>query len=527
MRIHNILASVCFLAAALQAAGQEAEPCRDFRFLTDTDPLFSISNPAAISGFRGHISMAEAEFRKDNGALAGLSESPDSWQGGAATESYISISDRISFHGRLAWSYFAGQQMGAQVLMDPDFNPVNFLESTDATTGRRNKETYSLLGAVSYRLGDKWAAGVSFDYVSADQTKVKDPRFSSIWMDMGVKAGVSFLPSENLMLGLSLVYRNTLEQMKGGIYGTTDKQYFVYTDKGGYFGTLSELTGDLNHISMTNLRPMKNDFYGVSLQVAGGFFSNELEALYRSGYYGQKASSTATFFEFSGPEASYRGTFIARKDADIHRASVNLGYSLLGNHENVFKYVTPEGQNTRVEYAGSNHILNRHDFTASLSYVWYKGAEGYLPELSVGAAVDGNARIDKVLLYPFYRNAERYRISADAFVRKNFFSGRSIFTLGTSAIYRIGFGTPREDGTYAETISTNFQSFDNYMYRQFEYDTAPAVGAGLEFTYTRLVSARFVPYVKLSDSFSALLQAPQYLDGRSRNVALVTLGCSF
>jgi hypothetical protein len=42
-----------------------------------------------------------------------------------------------------------------------------------------------------------------------------------------------------------------------------------------------------------------------------------------------------------------------------------------------------------------------------------------------------------------------------------------------------------------------------------------------------VVSARFVPYVKVSDNFSAMLHSPEYLSGGTRNVALITLGCSF
>lgn len=527
MRLRNILASICFLAIALQAYGQEAEECRDFRFRTGTDPVFFLSNPAALAAFQGHISMAELEFRKDNGALCSLSESPDSYKGGAVTESYISISDRISFHGKLGWSYFSGDGMGAQILMDPAFNPVNFLESTDATVGRRNKETYSLMGALSYKFSDSWAAGCSIDYVSSDQTKIKDPRFSSIWMDMTVKAGASFRPSERLLLGLAAVYRSTLEQVRGGIYGTTDKQYFTYTDKGAFYGTLSELQGDLSYLSVSNYTPMKNDFYGLSLQLAAGKFSNELEALYRSGYWGKKSSSTATFFEFSGIRAAYHGKFLSRQGENIHRISADAFYELLGNNENVFKYVTPVGQNTRVEYTSSNRILDSQQASLDLGYAYFKDTGGFLPAFSAGADVHGSASLKNVVLYPYYRNANLFTVSADAFARKNFFTGKSVFSLGLTALFRMGFGDPRQDGSYATTSGSNLISFDTYLNRQFEFDTAPTAGAGLEFAYTYVISEHIAPYIKLSDSFSSLLSEPQYLGGRIRNVALITLGCNF
>ena len=527
MRLRTLLAATCFLAAAAAAYGQEAEPCRDFRFRVDTDPVLFAGNPAAIASFKGHISMAGIEFRKENGALMPLEGSPDSYRAAAVTESFISISDRISFHGKLEWSYFAGQKMGAQILIDPSFNPVNFLESTDANPGRKNKETYSLLGAMSYRFSDKWAAGMSIDYVSADQTKVKDPRFSNIWMDMYLKAGVSFCPSEKLMLGLSLLYRSTLEQVRGGIYGTTDKQYFILADKGGFYGTMSELSGDYNYIPVTTQRPMKNDFYGLGLQAVSGPVSNELELFYRQGYWGKRSSGTATYFEFSGIKAGYKGRLLAKSGNDLHKFSLDLGYELLGNDENIFKYVTPSGQNTRVEYSGQNHIFDRHAASAGLEYVWYKGTGGYLPAFTAGAAVKGVAVIGNTVLYPNYRNFDTEKLSADVFALKSIFSGRSIFTFGLNALFRAGFGTPNDDGSLVPASTSGHISFDNYLLRQFEYDTATAAGAGAEFRYTYIFSPRFAPYVRVSDDFSALLQAPQYLDGRFRNVALITLGCSF
>lgn len=526
MRLRSLLASVCFLAVAQVSFGQEAAACHDFRFRTGTDPYLTLSNPAVISVFDGHISMAEISFRKDNGGLMAIKDSPDSYKAGALTESFIRISDRISFHGKLSWSYFGGKDMGAQILMDPEYNPVNFLESSEATVGRKNREDYSLLGAMAYRFNDRWSAGAGIEYVSADQTKVRDPRFTSVWMDMGLKAGVGFRPSERSLFGFALVYRNTLEQLRGGIYGTTDKQYFIYTDKGGFYGTMAELAGDLNYISDSNARPMSNAFYGLSLQAVSGAFSNELEVFYRNGYYGKKSSSTATFFEFSGVKAEYRGRLIAKSGADIHKAHIDLGYELLGNDENQFNYITPTGQNTRVEYTGKNHIMDSHNATASLGYVWYKDAGGFLPSFSAGAAVDGRARIRSTVLFPYYRNTTLFAASVRAFAQKNVIKGKSVFSFDASLNFRAGTGNPRDDGAYA-TSSTSLQSFDNYLDRQFEYDTAPAAGAGLGFTYTRRFTDKFAPYVKLTDDFSSLLAAPQYLGGRFRNVALITVGCSF
>lgn len=527
MRLRSLLASICLLALPFVAEGQEAGLRHDFRFHTDTDPYLFLSNPAGLSAFSGHISMAEAAFRKDNGDLVSLSESPDSYKGGATTESYISISDRISFHGKMSWSYFAGERMGAQILMDPDYNPFGFLESTETTVGRRNREEYSLLGAMSYRFDDSWSAGASVDYVSADQTKVKDPRFTSVWMDLGVKAGVSFRPDAGKLFGLALVYRNTLELLRGGIYGTTDKQYFILTDKGGFYGTMAELAGDYNYISDSNQRPLNNDFFGLSLQAVSGGFSNELEVLWRTGYYGKKSSATATFFEFSGPVAKYRGQLLSRSGDNLHRATVELGYEMLGNDENIFKYVTPVGQNTYVDYTGKNHISDRHVADAALGYTFYKGVDSYLPAFKAGGTIKAHGLYRSTVLFPFYRNTSLVTLAADAFAQRNLEKGKSIFSFDLGMGFMAGFGNPRDDGAYASTTGTSIQSFDNYLNRQYEFDTAPAASVGVGFGWTHRFTDRFAPYIKLTDTVTAMVSAPQYLGGRARNVALLTVGCSF
>ena len=53
------------------------------------------------------------------------------------------------------------------------------------------------------------------------------------------------------------------------------------------------------------------------------------------------------------------------------------------------------------------------------------------------------------------------------------------------------------------------------------------MGAGIELKYTRMVTGKLIPYVKLADRFVHLLAAPKYLEGAGRNVACISLGCQF
>ena len=527
MALHRCLTAFCLLCSVLTAAGQ-TEPVRDFRFTLDNHPFLSLSNPALLDSFDGLMAQAEANFRKDNGKLISLTESPDSWQAGAGAEAYCRTGERLTFYGKMAWQYFSGKEMGGQVLMDPSYNPVNFLESSPIFRGKKTRERYELAGGLSFKISPRWVLGFRMNYTSADQTKVRDPRFSNVWMDLDLNAGASFRASDKLVLGASLRFRNTLEQVKGGIYGVTDQQYFVQTDKGGFFGTLSALDGDYNHISVTNPRPMMNYFLGGALQaVVGGRFSNELELRYRTGYYGRRSSTTATFYEFDGLEGGYKGKLLLPSGQNLQVIALEAGMASLTNRENKFQYVTPSGQNTVVNYTGQDVILQRLRLEGSLSYAFHKGVDGQGASLSLGARLDGRLTAQTTTLFPFTRKQQVASYNADLYGSKRFEAGPVRLTARLDALFGGGFGTPKEDSASASASSTNIRSYDDYLNQYFEYETALRAGGQVSLTCSLPSLGRCLPYVTLWDRYLSLLSAPAYLEGAGRNVAGISIGCNF
>ena len=79
----------------------------------------------------------------------------------------------------------------------------------------------------------------------------------------------------------------------------------------------------------------------------------------------------------------------------------------------------------------------------------------------------------------------------------------------------------------ASTSTTTLRSFDTYLDKDFEFDTATRAGARVALKFEKDINGHLAPYIIISDSFLSLLTEPEYLDGRTRNVALLTLGCSF
>ena len=162
MRLRLITIYALALGGALAAGAQEKrDAVRDYDFVKSVTPVLNLSNPAAMAGWDGKISEAAVSFDKADGDLISLTQSGNSFEVSANTESFYRVSNKIAFFGHIDWSYFSGKDMGGPILIDPEFNPVNFYESDPETIGTKNTESYSLKGGISYNFSDRWAAGLS------------------------------------------------------------------------------------------------------------------------------------------------------------------------------------------------------------------------------------------------------------------------------------------------------------------------------------------------------------------------------
>ena len=528
MKFRIWIISAMMLCLAVNAAGQDA--LRDYRFVWDTNPYIQLSNPAAVSLWDGRMAIAEAGFSKANGELRDISFSPDSWEVTAGTEAYCRITDLIAFHGVLEWQDFAGKDMGGPIMMDPGYNPVGFFESTEETLGTKKRELYNLGGEIALSPSRRWGLGLGINYQAGDQTKVKDPRFSNIWMDLDIDAGVTFRASDAFVLGASVGWRNTLEQVRGHVYGLTDKQYYIYTDKGGFFGTMAELAGDNNEMPESTARPMNNDWYTASLQaVIGGKFSNEVTFAKRSGYYGKRSSTTPVFFEYDGIKAGYKGLLLIPVRNNLHRIAISARYETLGNDENTIQYSAEPGGNVIVKYpVDPQHIFDRKILSAALDYRLCFNTEGGRPAHTLGVRGGWESMSSTTVIFPFWRKQAISQIDAEVSWQENISLGsKTVLTLDAAGNAHFGYGNKKEDGTYATTTSTNLMSFDSYLDKHYEFETATRAGAAFGITYTRAFKDSLAVWVKASDSFTSLLKAPEFIAGKTRNIFTISLGCNF
>ena len=532
MRHLSYIFTISLLALTVNLSGQDYKNVRDFEYIRSATPWLSSNNAAGLGSLPvSRIADVEAVFHKHDGSLTSLENSSDSFEAGASTEAFMNLSEKFSLHGRLEYMNFNGKDMVGPVMMNPSYNPLNFYESTDKTPGSKNRETYNLAGGFSYSLTDNLAVGACIDYTAADMAKKKDPRFVNKWMDLNLNAGLKYRLSDGFALGASFMYKRTLEDLTGNVYGNTDKQYDIFVDYGGFYGVLQMFDGESGYLAQNNLRPMLNNFYGGSLQMEIGADTkvfNEITYLKRAGYYGKKASSSITYTEHSSDFIEYSGVLTTGTESSLHRVGLDLSVEALRGLKNSYRTHTDEGSESIIEYFTPKETLAQLVFDSRLSYDGYIGIDNFRPVMEFGASLEGYMKIAHTVIFPYMRRSEIKQMNLKAYaVRNIFFKDRNMLTIGLDGLFAIGAGNPASDKTLIESTSEAPVSLDIFMNKDFEYRTAPQAGGCLRLRYTRFIGPRMGLYVEAKDCFMSMLEKPEYLNGGYRNILETKIGITF
>lgn len=539
-RILSLLGA--FVLSALPAWSQTEEWKDEYSRFTDWSPWIQSSNPAGIVLTPlSRISTVRAGIEKQNGGLIDLHESRDSFRPSLDAVSYMKVSDRITFYGRMNYSYFKGKDMGGQILMDPYYNPVNFLENVDTTTGTKTLEEYTLEGAMAYSLSDRLTLAGRISYQSADYAKRKDPRSLNQWMDLEASVGARYSFGERASAGLSLNYTKTIETVTEKLFGTLDRQYYYLVDYGGSFGKVEIIDGDNGYLSVSSERPMFNQFFGARAQaefsVGGVNAFIDLGAAYRSGYFGKKASGSVRFCDFDGMRYNLDARVSFRTGTVLNRIDGGLNVMTSLNKENSYRVSTNPGENPEIQYFGSQEV---GDKTVSNAYARYSvegepvRGKGMFSPASWAASVEYRyfGLEQTATSYPFYRKQRLARNTLGANVIKNLRLKDDILSLSLGGNYSFaGDDLMNEDGQYASASGTP-RSNDTYLNRNYEYFHASSAGGSASVRYTMVRASKaagrhYSVFIDLSDSFTHLTRKAEYLTGNYRNTIIFTIGCNF
>lgn len=530
-----------FILSALPAWSQTEEWKDEYSRFTDLTPWVRSSNPAGTATLPvDKTSTVRTSLEKKNGGLMDLHESRDCFRPSLDAASYMRISDRITFYGRMNYSYFKGKDMGGQILMDPYYNPINFLESVDTTTGTKTLEEYTLEGAMAYSLNDRLTLAGKVSYQSADYAKRKDPRSYNQWMNLDASVGARYsLADGKTAFGVSLNYVKTIETVAEKLFGTIDRQYYCFVDYGGSFGKVEVIDGDNGYLSVSNERPMFNQFFGGSAQVGfkvGGVDAFlDLGAAYRKGYFGKKASGSVRFCDFDGMRYNLNARISFKTGNLLNRidGSWNMMTSL--NKENSYRVSTNPGQSSEIQYFGSQEVGDKTVGRIKARYSIERQADGHkgifspVPwALSVGYERFGVNQT--ATSYPFYRKQRIARNTVNLTGVKNFPMGNNFLSIILGGDYSFaGDDLKNEDGQYSSATG-NPRTNDTYLNRNFEYFHASSAGgaASVRFTLVKETGRRhYSVFMDLADSYHRLLSEREYLTGNYRNTIIFTIGCNF
>ena len=63
------------------------------------------------------------------------------------------------------------------------------VEADPERLGKKQKETYRLIGGIGVGLTDRFSLGAKIDYTTANYAKMRDLRHVNSWLDLTVTAG--------------------------------------------------------------------------------------------------------------------------------------------------------------------------------------------------------------------------------------------------------------------------------------------------------------------------------------------------
>lgn len=520
-----------------RAAAQSPALTDDYALIKEASPWLSSGNPAGIHAHldSARISTSSIFAGLSSGEFRDYDEAAKVSFYGAGAESFYRISRRLSFFGGVEYQSRSYRDVAGSAFIDPEGKPFDLVEY-EPHDGKAALNRYALKGAFSFQAGKMLSLGVKMDYIAADYAKYRDLRHKNSLMDLSLGAGAHLRLSDKFQAGFDLRYRRSSESLNFGIYGTADRTYRTLISYGAFMGR-TEAFGESGYTEKSRDIPFFDKYTGFGLQlqwepVEGLSLYGEFVSLKREGYYGKKSSYTVSLNEHDG---SLQDIFLRadyRRGGVLHRFEAGRSSYGIDDFSNTYREVEDENSSARYyEYYTPVKRSHKRSSTLRAVYTLQTGFKGVTPAwiLSLGAFSCKTG--DSAFEYPFFR---RQSLSGEEFsggVERNFIRKTSIIGVRLSILYAKGSGEPFTDGYYAAPAAgqTRPGSMDEYLYRNYEFLTAPQIRAriGGRYTFT-LPATGLKPYIDLDVTISHASGLEHICTGgASRLSAILTLGTAF
>ena len=549
----KITALLYLLSTATVLQAQDSLLLRDYQFVKRSDPWLVSLNAAALTRY-ATINMAQAEVsvRRSKGDFTDFFDSPNVLQANASVESFYRLSPKAVVYGAMSYDHFSGKDMAGSAFMplpaDADMFsqkqshlPFDLVEDSLSNTGTKHRDIYRLTGGVGCSVLGDASLGLRLSYTSANYAKYKDLRHKNKLMDLQLSAGIYVPVSCWLSLGAHYLYHRNTESVLFSTYGKNDKVYKTLVDYAAFTGPVEQF-GSTGFTDKSREMPLVNDYHGVGaqfcIQLAGFRFYNAFSYAHRSGYYGRKSPYTITYTGHKSHVYDYS----ARLSYEAPQVNCHLDVAIqaenLKNEANTYRELQNTSGATYYEYYApvktANKLWTDGHIALTVDLLRRDSQSFTAPRWTFQTGTDWQHQKHTAYQYPFYRRQKLSSQSWFASATHHLLTSSGLWSFTGSYAFTQGSDTPFEDFTFQTPSDkqTMPATMEAYLYRQYEYLTAPQYTVSGQVKYTFMLPATHLQsHVALTLSHhkanGSLMTDMTRRSGRDHTAAALSLGCTF
>lgn len=522
------------LEAQAQTVKTDSLLMRDFSYVMHSDPWLMGNNPSALIRFGSStLSEATVSMTVGNGGFVNYDQSPHTLTFGASAESVYRLSPRTVVYGRMSYQNESSSNMAGSAFLNTYHLPFDIVEDSLTNEGDEHRDTYHLKGGVGVDIWHGWSVGASFDFTAANLAKYKDLRHQNKAMDLTFSAGF-YLPLGHVSLGANYLYRRSTENIRFKVYGQSDKVYKSLIAYANFMGQVEQFTTN-GYTGSNNEQPLFSARHGACVQLDWRItpqwqWYHSMMAQYRSGYYGRESAYTITYMRHHSHIYTYQSRLSYRLPTSLHRMDVSISAERLENNQNAYLETLNEQGASQYEYFGAVKTGDKLWVDTHIGYTGDMGIDYELPRWTVATGVNIGHRKQTGYRYPYYRRQRLNQVQGyiDACHRIRLRQG--ILQAGLQFAYQKGSGDVYEDLTFAEPSAqqTAPPSMDAYLYRDYEYYTAPQVKVGAALKYSFIFpQTRMKTYVEGKCTYLKAYNTDAYLKGDAYTTVMLIVGVDF
>ena len=473
-------------------AGKSETLTYDFDLVVDSTGWMKSDNvsqlyriPVVQQAGRAYVS-----YNSLNGKLVNYNVADKQYDISVAGEAYFRLSPETMLYSKASFVSENETDVVGSAFLSYYNRPFDLTFMDSDNKGDRKTERYSVMGALSHRLSEKFAIGFKLDYNAINMARMKDLRHTNKVLDLNFAGGVSYMPSEKIRFGLHYKYNRFVEGLKFNIYGTTDQQYMTLINFGAFSGR-QELFDANGYTAKGENNPFVENIHSGGWQTEWQISKrlklfNDLTYSSMDGYFGKKSSTSIVYTEHDGSTINENLSFIYTGNKTFQQLVLGFEKTAIDNYENSWRNETSASGNTVIEYYGQNLVGEKRFTRISGGYSLGWGNVNNAPEWNLTIGSSYTEREINSIIYPYYRTQklDLYEHKVKISYQKNF--GKVNLMISPGIKYRSGSGDKYIDGVYvtpsSDTGAPKYQ--DIFMDTEYDYLTSERVSPELILRFT-------------------------------------------